>query len=187
MVYHMMHLVKLVEVTNSILDSLLIMMAQYALEVLRNVVIDDFDMDADLVTIRERKRRKDRKGSTRHVPLHPNLRAVMERWFAEHPGGNFSIAPPRNMPRRKKTLLPANSLTPSQADHHFDKTLKGSKWSVIRGFHVLRHSFGSNLIRSGTVSSDIVAKWMGHTTMEMRELYQHLFPQNGLEQISVLR
>jgi len=27
---------------------------------------------------------------------------------------------------------------------------------------------------------------MGHSTMEMRELYQHLFPQDGVEQIKVL-
>ena len=30
------------------------------------------------------------------------------------------------------------------------------------------------------------AKWMGHSTMEMRELYQHVFPQDGVEQISLL-
>ena len=51
---------------------------------------------------------------------------------------------------------------------------------------MLRHSFGSNLVRSGQVSSDVVAKWMGHTTEEMKELYQHLFPQDGVEQINVL-
>ena len=154
-------------------------------EILRSQ-IDDFDSEANLVTIRERKRRKDRKGSTRLVPLHPKLKAVMEDWFANHPGGYFTIAPPTNMARRKKALAPVNCLTPSQAHHHFETTLQGSKWSVVRGFHVLRHSFGSNLIRSGTVSSDVVAKWMGHATMEMRELYQHLFPQDGVEQIKVL-
>ena len=80
----------------------------------------------------------------------------------------------------------ANRLTPKQAHYYFEAALRGSKWSVVRGFHVLRHSFGSNLIRSGTVSSDVAAKWMGHTTMEMREFYQHVFPQDGVEQISVL-
>jgi len=91
------------------------------------------------------------------------------------------------MSRRKKALTPADRLTPSQAHHHFEVTLRNSKWKVVPGFHVLRHSFGSNLIRLGTVSSDVVAKWMGHSTMEMWELYQHLFPQDGVEQISVSR
>jgi len=56
----------------------------------------------------------------------------------------------------------------------------------MRGFHVLRHSFGLNLARSGKISSDVIAKWMGHTTEEMKELYQHLFQQDGVEQIKVL-
>jgi len=154
-------------------------------EILRSE-IEDFDFEDDQITLRERKRRKDRQGSTRLVPLHPKLRNVMEMWFANHPGGTFTIAPPKNMPRRRKALAPTSYLTPSQADHHFDVTLRDSKWSVIKGFHVLRHSFGSNLIRSGDVSSDVVANWMGHSTMEMRELYQHLFPQDGVEQIKVL-
>ena len=154
-------------------------------EILRSE-IEDFDFEAKQITLRERKRRKDRQGSTRLVPLHPKLKIVMQVWFANHPGGTFTIAPPKKMPRRRKTFVPASYLTPDQARHHFDATLQGSKWNVINGFHVLRHSFGSNLIRSGTVSSDVVAKWMGHSTMEMRELYQHLFPQDGVEQIKVL-
>lgn len=154
-------------------------------EILRSE-IEDFDFEDNQVTLRERKRRKDRQGSTRLVPLHPKLRNVMKMWFANHPGGTLTIAPPKNMPRRRKALASTSYLTPGQAGHHFNATLKGSKWSVIKGFHVLRHSFGSNLIRSGDVSSDVVANWMGHSTMEMRELYQHLFPQDGVEQIKVL-
>ncbi len=148
--------------------------------------IEDFDFQTGQVTIRERKRRKDRKGSRRLVPLHPKLQATMEAWFAEHPGGFYTLAPPSTMPGRSKSAPPRNHLTPAQAHHHFKITLRDSKWQVISGFHVLRHSFGSNLVRSGKVSSDVVAKWMGHTTMEMCELYQHLFPQDGLQQIMAL-
>jgi integrase len=154
-------------------------------EILRSE-IDDFDFQTGQVTIRERKRRKDRKGSRRLVPLHPKLRSTMEAWFAQHPGGSYTIAPPSQMPWQKSTIPSLDHLTPSQAHHHFSYTLSKSKWQVISGFHVLRHSFGSNLVRSGKVSSDVVAKWMGHTTMEMCELYQHLFPQDGLQQIMAL-
>ena len=151
-------------------------------EILRSQ-IDDFD--SNQVLIRERKRKKDKKYSTRHVPLHPTLRLVMEEWFAIHPGGPYTIQCPKEMPRRKP-LTEFSGLTVNQAHRHFEMTLEESKWSVVTGFHVLRHSFSSNLIRSGKVPSDVVAKWMGHTTMEMRELYQHLFPQDGLNHISVL-
>jgi len=44
MVNSMMYLVKLVKMTNYTLDSLITMMAQYALQLLQNVVIDDFDI-----------------------------------------------------------------------------------------------------------------------------------------------
>jgi len=78
-------------------------------------------------------------------------------------------------------------MTPHEAHHHFKHTLRESKWSVVRGFHVLRHSFGSNLARSGKVPRDTIGKWMGHTTEEMKDLYQHLFPQDGQSQIGVLK
>ena len=41
-------------------------------EILRSE-IEDFDFEAKQITLRERKRRKDRQGSTRLVPLHPKL------------------------------------------------------------------------------------------------------------------
>jgi integrase len=155
-------------------------------EILRSE-IEDFDFQSDQVLIQERKRRKDRRGSTRLVPLHPKLREIIEAWLENHPGGRYTIAPPRSMMYRKKTALAKDRLTCNQAQTHFKTTLNQSNWDVVNGFHVLRHSFGSNLVRTGKVSPDVVAKWMGHTTTEMRELYQHLFPQDGLKQISVLK
>ena len=118
--------------------------------------------------------------------MHPNLRRVMLDWFDHHPGGQYTITAPLKMRGRKPRKAPRQT-TVSQADCHFDKTLEGSKWEVVRGFHVLRHSFGSNLARSGRVPRDVIATWMGHTTEEMIKLYQHLFPQDGPEQISVLK
>jgi integrase len=51
---------------------------------------------------------------------------------------------------------------------------------------VLRHSFGANLARSGKISSEIIGRWMGHSTENMRVLYQHLFPQDGPMLIDLL-
>ena len=88
---------------------------------------------------------------------------------------------------RRKERSEFREITPNEAHHHFKQTLRGSKWEIIRGFHLLRHSFGSNLARSGEVSRDTIAEWMGHTTEEMKTLYQHLFPQDGQSKISVLK
>lgn len=139
-----------------------------------NAKRDDFKFDENIVIIRERKRRKDLESSTRKVPLHPHLKAIMQTWFDVHPGGQYAVVPPVSMPRRK--ARPAlDALTREEAHHHFKQTLKKSKWSVIRGFHVLRHSFGAICTRIG-VPMTMTAKWMGHSTQEMMALYQHLHP-----------
>jgi len=153
---------------------------------IRRSQIEDFDFDSGQVKIRERKRRRDKAESVRYVPLHSKLAEVMRGWFACHPGGPYAIAGPLKMPCRKAKTEFAE-MTPHEAHHHFKHTLRESKWSVVRGFHVLRHSFGSNLARSGKVPRDTIGKWMGHTTEEMKDLYQHLFPQDGQSQIGVLK
>jgi integrase len=67
-------------------------------------------------------------------------------------------------------------LTLSEAHCHFKRTLKGSKWERIKGFHTFRHSFASNLANGG-VDQRIIDEWMGHQTEEMRRRYRHLFPE----------
>ncbi len=148
--------------------------------------VEDFDFDLGQVKLRERKRRKDLAETFRFVPLHSKLAETMREWFANHPGGPYTIAAPLMMPRRKERKS-FSTMTVHEAHHHFKHPLRESKWSVIRGFHVLRHSFGSNLARSEKVPRDTIAKWMGHTTEEMKDLYQHLFPQDGQSQIEALK
>ena len=148
--------------------------------------IDDIDLETDQVLIRERKRRKHLAASSRFVPLHPKLKSVLTTWFAVHPGGQYTIACEPEMPRRRP-MKEACRLSRDQATHHFRHTLRKSKWQVVSGFHVLRHSFGSNLARSGAVPSEVIAEWMGHSTEEMKRLYRHLFPQDGVAHICVLK
>jgi len=139
-------------------------------------MLDDFKFDDNLIIIRERKRRKDMASSTRKVPMHPQLKQIMQAWFKQHPGGQYAIAPPLSMPRRSAKQA-YDALTREEAHHHFKQTLADSKWKAIRGFHVLRHSFGAICTRVG-VPMTMIAKWMGHSTDEMMQLYQHLFPQD---------
>ncbi len=139
-------------------------------------LIDDFKFDDELVVIRERKRRKDLAASTRQVPMHPKLKTIILDWFKTHPGGQYTIVAPLTMPRRKPRTE-FSMLTREEAHHHFKETVAESEWSMIRGFHVLRHSFGAICTRAG-IPVNVIAKWMGHTTDEMMKLYQHLFPQD---------
>jgi len=149
-------------------------------EIIRSQV-DDFDFEQRLVRIREKKRKKDLASSTRFVPLNQHLVSIMQDWFDEHPGGKYTISIGEWI-----ELVVPKPPNPDLAHNAFKNPLKNSKWSVVRGFHVLRHSFGANLARSGRISSGVIGKWMGHSTEDMRELYQHLFPQDGPMLIDVL-
>jgi len=133
-------------------------------EIVRSEV-SDFNFDRKFVLIREKKRKRKVETSFRQVQLSSRLEKIMQKWFAEHPGGRLTICSAANHP-----------LTRDAAHHHFSKTLAKSKWSVVRGFHVLRHSFASICAMRG-VAEGIIDSWLGHQTEEMRARYRHLYPE----------
>lgn len=149
-------------------------------EILRSR-IDDFDFQGRTVLIREKKRDHKRSLTFRRVPMSDLLFEIMTGWFADHPGGQFTISQQLRTARGKnrEVYLP---VTRSEAHDHFKRTLKGSKWEKIKGFHVFRHSFASNLAAAG-VDQRVIDEWMGHQTEEMRCRYRHLFPDQQREAI----
>ena len=142
-------------------------------EILRSR-IDDFDFAAESVLIREKKRSHEKSLTYRRVPMTDLLIETMTEWFEHHPGGPHAICAELRMRRgkRREAYVP---LTRTEARDHFKRTLRGSKWEKIRGFHVLRHSFCSNLAAGG-VDDRIIREWMGHMSEETARRYRHLFP-----------
>ncbi len=126
------------------------------------IMMNDFVFEAGTVTIRGTNGRGRHRVVSRQVQLHPRLRDTMKQWFARHPGGQFALCQAYGSP-----------LTRDAATHHIKATLKGTKWSVIEGFHVFRHSLCSNLA-SKAVDQRIFDSFVGHQTDEMRERYPHL-------------
>lgn len=138
--------------------------------------IEDWDFPRGIVRIRERKGSRKNKTTFRDVPIHPKLEAIMKVWFNVHPGGQFTIMLPANMANSRNKHPVPSPLTPDQAHDHFGRAVEGSKWTVLRGWHVLRHSFCSNCARRGVPDSFIDA-WMGHRGDEaIKKRYRHLFP-----------
>jgi integrase len=138
--------------------------------------IEDWDFERGIVQIREKKGSR-KKGTTfREVNIHPRLAKIMKAWIKVHPGGQFMIVAPAYMANsRNKHQLPS-PLTPDQAHDHFHRTMAGSKWQVLKGWHVLRHSFCSNCARRG-VPDSVIDAWMGHRGDEaIKKRYRHLFP-----------
>lgn len=134
--------------------------------------VGDWDLENRTVNIRENKRKRGRS-SYRTVDVNSTLATVMGGWLANHPGGQFTVC------------KDGEPLTVDMATDHFRRTLAGSKWAVIPGFHTFRHSFASILASEG-VDETTIDRWMGHQTQEQRDRYRHLFPKNRKQAIELL-
>jgi integrase len=138
--------------------------------------IEDWDFERGIVRIRERKGSRKKKTTFRDVNIHTRLAKIMKEWFKIHPGGIYTIAVPPNLPRSRTSNGRPMPLTRNQAHTHFGRTMTGSKWKVLKGWHVLRHSFCSNCARRG-VPDSVIDAWMGHRGDEaIKKRYRHLFP-----------
>ncbi|MCY2993347.1 MAG: site-specific integrase [Planctomycetota bacterium] len=146
--------------------------------------IDDIGFDAATVIVREKKRVRG-KLSTRRVPLSPLLYRVLHDWVANHPGGKytFCLGPPAAGTQTARDVT--TQITGDEAHDHFKRTLAGSKWDKLRGWHVFRHSFCSNCAAKG-IDQRIINAWVGHQTEEMVRRYRHLIPNQQQEAIRLV-
>ena len=101
-------------------------------------------------------------------------RIYMEEWLAIHPGGQHLFAKSNGKPLEDRTARDA-----------FGAVTDNSRWKVLRGYHVLRHSFASNLARHG-VDDRVIRKLLGHESDEMTERYRHLFPEDKEAAVNLL-
>src|SRR5262249_20682996 len=142
------------------------------------------------------------KRTTRRVPLSPHLVSVIKEYLSAHPGGQFLFCQGeeafRSRTRRRTTghkgeksrsstltgrLSGASEgerpglgpLTRDEAHDHLKRTVKGSKWEVLRGWHVFRHSFCSILAMKGC-DQRVIDEFVGHQTEEQQRRYRHLAP-----------
>jgi integrase len=135
---------------------------------------EDFDFAREEIKVRERKRDRSKKETYRYVPLTPRLAQVMRNWFANHPGGTFVIANGGD-----------HQLSWQAATKAFRRLVDGTAWKGLRGFHVFRHSYASNLAVGGT-SQTLIDEYMRHQTEAMRRRYRHLFPDERKRAMAVL-
>jgi len=146
--------------------------------------IADLDLDAKTALVHEKKRAKGRRTS-RRVPLPDPLVVVLKEWLAVHPGGPHLFCHGLAVAYSKTKRTAPVPLTRNEANDHFQRTLEGSRWTKLRGWHVLRHSFVSNCAAKG-VDQRMIDAWVGHQTEEMRRRYRHLFPDQQRQAIQLV-
>ena len=133
-------------------------------EILRSEV-DDWDFESEQVAIRQKKSDRSKTFTRRYVPIHPDLAIIVREWLVTRPGTSpFLIVNGDGDP-----------LSINQAAHGFRAAVTGTKWHVLRGYHVLRHSFASNLASRG-IDQRVIDELLGHSTAEMSRRYRHLAP-----------
>jgi integrase len=168
-------------------------------ELLR-IRVSDVNFAAGLIAIREKKRQKGVR-TQRRVPLSSVLTVILRDWLSRHPGGPLLFVPAEEVERSKKRSRttgyvwkdrPTGNMarlasvrerdrpgilapTEDEASHHLKQTLAGSQWSVIRGWHIFRHSFISACASKG-VDQRLIDEWVGHQSEEQRRRYRHLYP-----------
>ena len=151
--------------------------------------IDDFNFENGSITLRQKKKDRSLSMSYREVALHPKLKGIMKEYFDQHHvGGKFTIAipPDSDFVNQINTASNPQSITPHQMRHCFERLLENSKWEVLRGWHVLRHSFASNCARQN-IREHIIDSWMGHASdSKIRLRYRHLFPEDTQDAINQL-
>lgn len=144
--------------------------------------VSDVRFENESIHVSEKKRVKGRS-SYRTVPISPLLADILKDWIGRHPGGNALFCQSPAVVRSKTQRGQALPVTAHEAHDHFHRTMAGSKWSILKGWHTLRHSFASNCAAAG-VPEYLVSGWMGHQTQEMVQRYRHLFPSKQKQAIA---
>lgn len=134
----------------------------------------DWDIARELVTIREKKRVHTLSESYRQVPIHPQLREAIEPILQNLHASDYVFSDRRS-----------SEIKPIRAAKLWRMSFRDTKWASIKGWHVLRHSFASNLAVAGTPES-VIDKLMGHQTEQQRARYRHLFPSERSSAIASL-
>lgn len=127
--------------------------------------IDDFDFESGIVRWREKKKNHKKKFTFRHVTMSSLVRQTMEELKARHVVGQLAFC-----------VNPGERLTPKVVYDALNIALRGTKWDVIRGWHIFRHSYASIMASRG-VDQRLIDADLGHQTEEMRKRYQQLFPK----------
>jgi len=123
---------------------------------------EDIDLRGNVLTIREKKRARGSR-TTRRVPVSSPLAKTLKEWLGRRRGCIYLFGPGHG-PLAVQTVHSALRCV-----------LDDSKWSVLKGWHVLRHSFIS-ACAAQAIDQRFIDEWVGHCSEAMRRRYRHLYP-----------
>ena len=127
---------------------------------------EDVDFEKNEIYVRANKTE-----NFRFVPMSEDLRKELQDQPGDHAG--FVVPEPRECPRDSRYFITAA----------YCKMMKKLGFKSFP--HKLRHTFASHLVQKG-VELYTVSKLMGHSSLEMTEIYAHLAPKTLQKAITAL-
>jgi type 1 fimbriae regulatory protein FimB/type 1 fimbriae regulatory protein FimE len=120
----------------------------------------DIDFKGEEIRLTNFKSFDDPRNKYRRIPMHPELRKILERKKAAKEKVPFTAPGSHNTIRR--WLIDAAKAA----------GLKG-----VAGVHDLRHTCGAWLARGGA-SEKYIRDWLGHRDLRSTQIYTHLMPRD---------
>ena len=96
-------------------------------------------------------------------------------YLGDHAPAPFLFCQAHRVTRSRTKREGPTAVTKDEAHDHFKRTVADSKWQVLRGYHVLRHSFIWALASQG-IDQRVIDEVVGHQSEEQRKRYRHLYP-----------
>jgi integrase len=127
---------------------------------------EDIDFEHNQIYVRANKTE-----NYRYVPISADLKEELEQTPRSKDG--FVVSPIGDCSRSSKYFITAA----------YSKLMKSIGFKSF--VHKLRHTFASHLVQKG-VELYTVSKMMGHSSIEMTEIYAHLAPQTLQEAIKMI-
>ncbi len=123
------------------------------------------DIDGDMIFVRNKPEHPLKDYEERTIPLHDRLAKALR---IHHFPGSRCFRSPRGYFWERSNLS------------------RTCRQYGLRGFHILRHTFATNCLRSG-VDIRTVQEWLGHAHVETTMRYLHVSPEGQQELINLLR
>lgn len=140
----------------------------------------DVDLGAGILTVARSYRLAPKSNKPRHLPLPPELAALLAQWRPRCPKTPEGVLCPLHHNDDWRMSSP-------RASHGLEELLAAAGCKPLtRGFHALRHTFATHFVRSGG-SLLALQRILGHSDISTSMIYAHASPDFVAAELAKVR